>query len=284
MLKPLVFTLLFIAAAPANSASTYDARVLEDNPILYLTLGSLHKTVFEPDLSGHGHRAWRHFAQGPQRTRLPNGDAATVFQGQDYLEVASHPALSVPNSGILSLEAWIRPDVINFSNAESDGYVHWAGKGQAGAHEYALRMYARDNSANRPQRVSAYAFNLSGGLGSGSYFQDAIAAREWVHVAAVINTRALTSEYPTGYVKIFKNGVLRQTTALEQFDVIPGSGPAPLRIGTRDLRSFFQGAIGKFAIYPYEITASRLQAHGKAMRAKARPPIGPILNDFFMER
>lgn len=266
--------LLLTAFSPLAQASAYDDLILSHKPKLYLTLGSLTKATFEPDLSGHGHRGLRFpHSWGPQ-TRLPNGDRATVFDGRtQYLEVASHAHLSIPTKGVLTLETWIRPDTLNFPEAQ-DGYVHFAGKGEPSEHEYVFRMYSR--ATDRPNRISAYAFNPDGGLGSGSYFQDSVTVGEWIHVAAVITTKSSTN-YPDGYVKIYKNGQLRDTDSLRDYSIEPVAGSAPLRIGTRDLNSFFQGAIAKFAIYDYEVSATTLLQHYKAMRSKPRPPIGPII-------
>lgn len=245
-----------LGLAPSLYASAYDNAVIADNPVLYYPLSAAGST--EPDLSGGGHPGTYLPASGrPLKTRMPNGDTATVFNGTNqYLQVASSPRFSVRKGGALTIEAWIRPDTLNFTYDEGDGYVHWAGKGESGQHEYALRMYSKDNSASRPNRISGYAFNLSGGLGSGSYFQDPVMVGEWIHVAVVIGTRTRP-----GTVSIYKNGVLRKTTPLSQFDVTPQAGSAPLRIGTRDFGSFFRGAIGKFALYAYPLTAAQLQNH-----------------------
>jgi hypothetical protein len=262
MLLRIAFTLTIGALARLALASPADDAVLQDRPVAYFTMGSTIRAPWEPDQTGSGFRAVRYPRGGLPWTRMPNGDRASVLNGTNqYLEVASHPSLSVPTTGILMIEAWIRPDTLQFPAQEGSGYVHWAGKGEANAHEYVLRMYSLSNTESRPNRISAYAFNLSGGLGSGSYFQDPVAPGEWIHVAAAINTQAVSSTYPTGYVRIYKNGVLRDTTGLDQFGVVPSIGSAPLRIGTRDKRSYFQGAIGKFAIYDYELPPARLQAH-----------------------
>jgi hypothetical protein len=262
MLLRIAFMLTIGALAQLAQASPADDAVLQDKPIAYFTMGSPFRALWEPDQTRSGFRAVRHPRGGLPWTRMPNGDRASVLNGTNqYLEVASHPRLSVPTTGALTIEAWIRPDTLQFPSQEGSGYVHWAGKGEPNMQEYVLRMYSFSNNESRPNRISAYAFNLSGGLGSGSYFQDPVAQGEWIHVAAVINTKAISSTYPTGYVRIYKNGVLRDTTGLDQFGVVPGAGPAPLRIGTRDKRSYFKGAIGKFAIYDYEVPPSRLQAH-----------------------
>ena len=65
---------------------------------------------------------------------------------------------------------------------------------------------------------------------------------------------------------IFKNGVLRKTTPLSQFNVTPEPGDAPVRIGTRELTSFFKGAVGKFALYSRALTAAQLLKHVEKMR------------------
>jgi len=256
-----------LSAAGGAQASPYDMLVLQDRPALYLAMSAPPGSAVEGDLSGGG-RTGRYFPQSgsPPKTRMPNGDTATVFDGYtQYLEVRSSPALSVRPGGALTLEAWIRPDTLQFPSDESDGYVYWAGKGEPGQHEYAGRMYSLTNSASRPNRISGYAFNLAGGLGSGSYFQDRIKARQWIHVAVVIDTRPRTGA-PTGTIAIFKNGVLRKTTPLSQFDVVPEAGNAPLRIATRDLGSFFKGAVGKVAVYRRALTEERLKAHFEKMK------------------
>ena len=126
-------------------------------------------------------------------------------------------------------------------------------------------MYNKDNPEGRPNRISGYAFNPQGGLGAGSYFQDTVTAGQWIHVALVFNTKDTSSSYPTGYVKIFKNGVLRDRTALKSYDIVPQAGSSPLRIGTGYLNSFFKGAVGDVAFYDKELSSTRLQAHYNAM-------------------
>jgi len=264
---------LFVALAVAVSllgadeilGSPYDTAVLQDNPVMYLPLSAATGASAETDRSGRGHNGHyfpvsSNFSKAP----MPNGDRATVFNGTNqYIEVPTSVELSVRRGAGLTLEAWIRPDTLDFTYDEGDGYVHWAGKGAPGQHEYALRMYSRTNTASpaRPNRISGYAFNLVGGLGSGSYFQDPVTVGGWIHVAVVINTRVRP-----GVISIYKNGVLRKTTPLSQFDVVPRPGNAPLRIGTRDFGSFFRGAIGKFAIYAYPLTQAKIAAHTARMQ------------------
>lgn len=270
----IVTSLILSSLSQFSVASPADDAVLQDHPVAFFTMGSTLRSLWEPDISGSHHRAMRVPRGGLPHTTMPNGDRATVVNGTtQYLEVASHPALSVPTTGVLTIEAWIRPDTLQFTQQEGSGYVYWAGKGEPNDHEYALRMYSRTNSESRPNRISGYAFNPAGNLGSGSYFQDVVTAGEWIHTTTVINTHATSAQYPTGYVRIYKNGVLRDTTGLDQFGVVPVAGPAALRIGTRNMTSFFKGAIGKFAVYNYEVSATRLLAHVHAMRPRL---VGPL--------
>jgi len=270
--KIFLTTSMVMASLPTSGAlaSSYDTTVLNDRPVLFLPMDAQHGVGVERDLVHNG-RNGKYLPEGNNtvKTRMPNGDLATVFDGgTQYLEVASAADLSIPRNGALTLEAWIRPDTLDFPAEEGDGYVYWAGKGESGEYEYAGRMYSYTNSAtpSRPNRISGYVFNLGGGLGSGSYFQDTTKRGEWIHVALVVDNRILSGNPSSGTVSIFKNGILRKTTPLSQFNVHPEPGQAPLRIATRDLHSFFKGAIGKFALYAYALSEAQLKAHFLKMK------------------
>ena len=256
---------------PENSHSrvtdTYDRRVLSLAPVLYLTLG--HPSCgIEEDLSGHGHNGvYLPAGHRPSVVKLPNGDPAASFDGvRQYVQVTSASVLSVTHTGGLSLQAWIRPETLQFRHEHASGYVYLFGKGTPGKQEYALRMYSHFNAGFpiRPNRISAYVFNLRGGLGSGSYFQDIIMIRQWFMVTFVIDDRA-SSAWPHGYVAIYKNRALRGRVSLSQFHVRPRASNAPLRIATRDLESYFQGAIGKVAIYDYVLSDRDIAGTYRAM-------------------
>jgi hypothetical protein len=246
----------------------YDRQVLALGPSLYLALGSLSSGV-ESDLSSHGRNGlYISDAGQPELTRLPNGDMATVFNGlNQYVQVPSTKALSITATGCLTIEAWIRPAVLSFPRTQGSGYVHILGKGTAGKQEYALRMYSFHNSETppRPNRVSAYAFNLSGGKGSGAYFQDKIDPGAWIMVTFVVDSRS-SAAWPDGYIAIYKDGQMRaQPVSLSQFNVVPKAADAPFRIATRDLESFFEGAIGKVAVYDYILSPQDILATYRAM-------------------
>jgi hypothetical protein len=245
-------------AVAAPRATSYDRGVLSDAPVGYWP--------GRTDLTGHGHDGT--FSGAPRTAAMPNGDSAPRYDGvRQYLTIADAPDLSVTRSGRLTIEAWLRPDTLQFPHGEGSGggYVHWLGKGVAGQHEYVARMYSLDNPDGRPNRISGYALNTTGGLGAGSYFQDIVRRGEWIHYALVINIVDTSDAYPTGYVKVFKNGRLRDQDSLSEYHIVPRDGIAPFRIATRNLTSYFQGAIGKVAVYDREVTASRLLAHYRNM-------------------
>lgn len=261
----IVLVLLFIpVVSHANEAVSYDITVMEDQPVGYWPLASTQSE----DQTGKGHDGT--FEGNPADTVMPNGDAAIAFNGIDqYFTIPDHDDLEVTSSGIMTIEAWMRPDTLQFIHEQSSGYVHWMGKGESGQHSWAARMYSYTNSENRPNRISGYSFNLAGGLGAGSYFQDAVSVGEWIHYTLVINTVDVSSSFPTGYTKLYKNGVLRDQDSLSGYNIIPGNGTAPIRIGTRDMASFFEGAVGKVALYNYELTEEQLLHHYHVMMDNA---------------
>ena len=121
-------------------------------------------------------------------------------------------------------------------------------------------MYRADTTApantNDPQgptrsgRISFYVFNLDGGLGVGSYFQDALTAGTWIHVVGAADATNAS---------LYRDGLLRKT---EQYapKITPAHGSASLRIGTRDFKSFFQGAIREVGIWSRCLQASEVAA------------------------
>lgn len=263
-----VYLLIVLFACGSGTTDAYDADVLRDQPTAYWTMANSAGGT-EPDLSGGNHNG--KYLGSPSATTLPNGAAASKFDGRaQYLEIADAAALSPATTGALTVEAWLRPDVIQFSREESSGYVHWLGKGEPEKYEYVARMYSADNAEDRPNRISGYLFNRNGGLGAGSYFQDDIRAGEWIHYVLVINAAAGGGEYPHGYTKIFRDGVQRDQDDLSINGriIIPTRGDAPLRVGTGNLESFFEGGIAKVAIYDRELTAAQIARHYEAMTGK----------------
>ncbi len=186
------------------------------------------------------------------------GLVAPVFDGQGgYVEIPDSSDYSQPTRGGLTVEAWIRPDSLAMTRVEASGYVHWLGKGELHRQEWVARMYQDGNDEGRANRISFYAFNLMGGQGNGSYFEDPLTEGAWLHVVGRIDA-ASTS--------IFRDGNQRDTDALSGYNtvIVPEHGTAPVRIGTRDRQSFFQGAISRVAIYGAPLSAAALRDHAQA--------------------
>lgn len=187
---------------------------------------------------------------------------AAVFDGlDDYVEIADHPDHSIATTGELTVVALIRPDSLEMPAQERTGYVHWLGKGVPGEDEWTFRMYQLGNSEDRGNRISCYAFNLDARAGGtrfaiGSHFQDALAPGRWLLVAGA---------WDATRVSIYRDGVLRDSDLLDQSAtggpiITPEHGGAPVRIGTRDFNSFFQGAISRVAIFSRKLTDSEQAA------------------------
>ena len=184
------------------------------------------------------------------------------FSGRgQYVEIPNAPDLSFGPGG-LTVSAWIRPDTLEFTDTEGSGYVWWMGKGEPGRYEWALRMYSRTNKETppRPNRISFYLFNLEGGLGEGSYFQQPVRAREWIHVTAVAS-RGDTAIYRNGeYVRCDEyDGPSGHGCQAHSERIHPMSGNAPLRLATRDLKSFFEGGLSQVRIWNRALTANEIR-------------------------
>lgn len=184
--------------------------------------------------------------------RFGNANSACYFNGNEaYIEVPDDNAFSIITTGALTVSAWMSPEVLNFKKNEDGCYVHWMGKGEPKQHEWTFRMYnnyldtcSAADDRNRHNRISAYAFNLGGGLGSGSYVQETVTSGEWIHIVARYDTK-------TNWIYIFKNGVAKDHDQLNEseYNVVQENGTAPFRMGTRSKWSFFQGRIDDVRIY-----------------------------------
>ena len=273
----LLWTVVAIAGVGVcGEDSAYDQVVLADQPVAFWDISAMDIT--EPDLSGNGNTGT--YLNGlPAQVTMPNGDLAADFDGStQYLSVQSNPdgSLSIPMTGNLTWEAWISPDVLQFSHG---GYVAFMGKcdSYAPTCEWESRMYSIDTS--RPSRLSAYAFNPNAGLGSGAFWQPVdglLQPTQWLHVVGEYTTQSQpdncnnASTYP-GSIDIWVNGVKwdhsyhGQTGCMSQYSVIPQANNSPLNIGTMAYDTWFQGAIAKVAIYNYLLTQDQIASHYTAM-------------------
>lgn len=81
----------------------------------------------------------------------------------------------------------------------------------------------------------------------------------WIYVVGELT--------PTG-VRLFTNGVLRQGPpavatlyANPAYNVTLVHGTAPVRVGTRNFDSFFEGSVDEVAIYSYLLSSTQIRAH-----------------------
>lgn len=173
--------------------------------------------------------------------RFGVSNRAYKFNGiNQYIQIPDADHFSINTTGKLSISVWMWCEVLNFPKTQSDNYLHWMGKGVTGQHEWTMRIYNKESI--RPNRTSCYAFNITGGLGAGTYVQEEINAKEWIHYVAVY-------DFPANEISIYKNGVFRRKATFTSFEITPSNGTAPVRIGTRDFGSYFYGAIDDVRFY-----------------------------------
>lgn len=249
-------------------ASKYAERVLSLKPVGYWRLQEQEGTVAR-DSSPHKRHGEYHGHPDFQKAGPMSDDHAVDFDGKEtYVEIPSHADFSVPTHRHgMTVEAWMEPDRLKFPGETKEPYVHWLGKGEKDQFEWALRFYSHA-ATERPNRLSGYIFNAAGGEGAGAYFQDAKfwdrdgESQPWVHVVACYPPG--TKDDPKAGVSLYINGKLKQGppakgTLYSSFDIAPRAGDAPLRLGTRDLNSFFHGRLAEVAIYPRVLTAEEVQ-------------------------
>ena len=180
----------------------------------------------------------------------PSGRFYLHFSGNaQYVEIPAAEDLSVGPEGF-TVSAWMKPDTLEFAKTEGSGYVYWMGKGAPNQQEWAMRMYSRTNREKppRPNRISFYLFNLSGGLGEGSYFEEPVHPGEWILVTAVVAGDTVAMFRNGEYVRCDQlNGGAKPGCQAHDERIHPTVGTAPVRLGTRDFKSFFQGGLRRCA-------------------------------------
>jgi hypothetical protein len=251
--------------------------VLESKPAAYWRLGEKHGPKAK-DFSGHKHEG-RYvgepkFDEKGAIVSDPNGAIGlTGPRSKSYVEVSESDHFSVGTSGKgLSVEVWMRPDALEFIGEESkppQDYIHWVGKGVKDHYEWGFRFYSKQSE--RPNRISAYIWNPDGKLGAGAYVEDRLTASEWIYLVATYDD----ARQPDARVRIYKNGEASSHnessgTLYKTYNIKPMHGSAPLRLGTRDLRSFLTGGLDEIAIYPRVLRAEEIEHHWKVAKGKMR--------------
>jgi hypothetical protein len=248
----------------------YSAAVLAKGPVGYWRLGESGGPT-AADSSGNG-------ADGTYFGDLNFGEPGAIagsadtaiglngFSSGDYVEIpdAEGAPFSQLTSGAgLTIEVWMRPDALVFPGETTQPYIHWLGKGGRSQYEWGLRFYSQD-ATERPNRISAYIWNPSGGEGAGAYFEDTnLQPGAWIHIVACYDPGDWTTDPPAG-VSIYRNGVRQlgppsKGTLYRTFNISPAHGSAPVRLGARDDLTFtLAGGLDEFAIYPRVLTADEI--------------------------
>jgi hypothetical protein len=245
-------------------------------PVGYWRLGESHGPN-AIDWSGHRHNGTYSGAPsfGQAGAIRDDPDRAVGLRGSSFVQVPDSPAYSIGTG--LTVEAWVRPDALNFQTQDvKHPYVYWLGKGETGRFEWGFRFYSKDS--DRPNRISAYAWNPSGAEGAGAYFQEPLTPGRWIHVVAVYQPPG-----PGAGVLIYRDGVFKkgppdQGTLYSSFNVTATHGSAPLRLGTRDLTSFLTGGLDEVAIYPRCLTASEILANHRVATTGPGPVLGKTMH------
>ena len=285
-----IITLVLLAfSIPAYA--TYDSTILADSPVAFWDLKSQSGT--ETDLTGNGHTGTYNGASPVKLTTLPDGESVDDFNTgtlNQYISVPNSSVFSIPTTGQLTFEGWIRADVSQFTGDAGSGYVDWMGKcdSYSPTCEWEARMYSTTTSEtpNRPNRTSGYVFNNTAGTGSAGDWQPALvgggsssiyAAFDWEYVVVeyqtLTNTGATGCTTPIGTIMIWVNGVEwdqaihSDTGCMSQYGITPTAHTSVVNIGTMATgdNAYFQGAIGKVAIYDSLLTQTQINNHFTAM-------------------
>jgi hypothetical protein len=170
-----------------------------------------------------------------------------------------------------TVHAFMRLDKVDFPGENDEQYVHWLGKGGRSNYEWTFRVYSRTAPAHMGW-VSFYVYSLSGGLGAGAaYHGDQLGFLEpgtWYQFIGVLDPGDLHDPnagawlYLNGQLVdgVMFNGNIESGSQYQSYNIIPGNGSDPLRLGTLDKNSFLPGGLDEIAIFDRKLTADEIAA------------------------
>jgi hypothetical protein len=137
------------------------------------------------DSTGNGHdgSGGSGSASGvPEKAAGKIGDSQRFDGYNDYIEIVDSDDFSVPTTGELTISFWLSPGAANMPTSGGQ-YVHFLGKGEyPDQMEWAFRIYDL-SYYDRPQSITIYHWNPTGGQGSGSRWDhEPIATNDWVYI------------------------------------------------------------------------------------------------------
>lgn len=239
----LIINLLISTSLIFISAKEYKTNNdLDNNKILHF---NFNKNLYNEisgiiyDLSGNRNNGF--IKNAKLNPNGPKNNWALDFNGyNESLIIQNQDSLSPSNYEGFSISFWVK-----FKNTKFTGkgkykdYIDFISKGNKGNYEFSFRQHNSSNQESRSNRISFYLFNKGGGQGSGSFFQEDINTDEWVHIVGVFNKDE---------IDIYKNGILKDKTPLNQYNVLPEKGEALLIIGGE--KGFhFNGSISRIEMF-----------------------------------
>ncbi len=200
----------------------------------------------------------------------------TFAANGDFLEIPDSNHYSVGTTSELTIFVLLTVNDWNVSGRDNgNGYVHWMGKGNTsganGNQEWVFRHYGDPDisgeSPARTKRVSTYHFPKEGGLGAGSYVQEAVGASQERGFTAMYDnttqsgvTGACTS-YP-GATYLYTDGGREEDSDgwCNGYDVVASNGNAPILVGTREENTWLRGTIRRLIIFNRKLSTAEISA------------------------
>lgn len=182
------------------------------------------------------------------------------FDGiDDNIKIPDNDNFSISQKGF-SVSFWIYVDSFEFEN-NYNGYVNFMGKGDSynpPNQEWGFRVY--DKESYRSNTISFYVFNISGGLGVGSYINNAN-EKEWIHVVGTTDGENFTY--------IYKNGKLEDQDPYSRYNIKPQNGNSNVYIGYRDPSGgYFKGMIDEVMIFNKKLNEEEIEMIYKIQKEK----------------
>ena len=236
--------------------SVYSNYVLSLRPVGYWRLGETNApTAFDwSGLQNNGiYRGSPAFGQ-PGAIRN-DANTAIGLDGRSYVEIPSRSDFSIGPSG-LTVQAWLRPDVLNFPCAParntSTGLVKATPGPSSGDFAFTRKTRAAPTESPRTSGMPKAAKEPV------LISRNRSSRATWINVVAVYQppgNNAGVAIYRNG---VLKNGPPKPPTLYRSYGVTPRPGGAPVRLGCRDLTSFLRGGLDEVAIYPRCLTAAEI--------------------------
>jgi hypothetical protein len=174
-----------------------------------------------------------------------------VFNGSAKVDLGDHNDFSVATNRGLTIACFLTID--DWHGKGATEYVHWAGKGSAGSHEWTFRHYVTGGTgeaSTREGRLSFYHFNPAGGLGAGSYFQDS------THPTT---ERFIVATCDMSTISLYVNGAQKDSDPLSGYSIVPQNTSSHAILGTRgDGTGFLVGKLRRVGFWNRVLTPAEI--------------------------